>query len=576
MAGPGRGRHWRLIGVAAIAVVAAVVGWFAGRNISSPEDVASDVDPPEPSLITVPVELRELSTSVVIRGDVLLEGSFDIQIDSSAGLETGGVAVTTGTPLLERDLVEEGAVLLEVSERPVIALQGELPMFRSFAPGSRGDDVQQLEDALVRLGFDPGAADGVYDQDTETAVEALYIQAGYIAAGLTDEERSRLDAARAAVDQAKSALTSAQSSLSQARQPVAQSTRLQLEQARDGARDGVDLAKAQADEAKAVAAQAVADAVVAVDEATAAVELATARLAEAEAGTHPDTGEPPTEDELAQLAEDVDAATNVLTAAEAAVATAEASEAVVAEQQESFIDDAEANLAIAQAQLNELLAAPDTTFESQAVTDAQDRVNEAEAELAVVEAETGIRVPRAEIVFIDTLPRRVQRLNVERGDIVSGTAMTVSGATVTIESAVASSDRPLLKVGDVATADDQSLGIEFTAEITQLADNPGGRVSDTRYYVELHPTDDIEDDVAGLNLRVTIPISTTGGEVMTVPLAALSAGADGSVRVEVEDPEGSGTTRTVTVATGLETTGFVEVRPVEGDLEPDDRVVVGR
>ena len=121
-----------------------------------------------------------------------------------------------------------------------------------------------------------------------------------------------------------------------------------------------------------------------------------------------------------------------------------------------------------------------------------------------------------------------------------------------------------------------SLGIEFEAVITELADNPGGRVSENRYYIEFEPTAPVDGDVAGLNLRVTIPVSTTGGEVLTVPLAALSAGADGSVRVEVESESTPGETRVVTVATGLETTGFVEVRALDGELEVGDRVVVGR
>jgi hypothetical protein len=78
----------------------------------------------------------------------------------------------------------------------------------------------------------------------------------------------------------------------------------------------------------------------------------------------------------------------------------------------------------------------------------------------------------------------------------------------------------------------------------------------------------------GLNLQVTIPISSTEGEVLAVPIAALSAGADGSTRIQVE--EADGTVRFVHVAVGLRAQGYAEVRPVADErLEEGDRVVVG-
>ena len=54
-------------------------------------------------------------------------------------------------------------MLIEVNGRPVLALQGDAPMYRTLRPGDTGDDVRQLELALARLGFDPGPVDGTYD-----------------------------------------------------------------------------------------------------------------------------------------------------------------------------------------------------------------------------------------------------------------------------------------------------------------------------------------------------------------------------------------------------------------------------
>ena len=79
---------------------------------------------------------------------------------------------------------------------------------------------------------------------------------------------------------------------------------------------------------------------------------------------------------------------------------------------------------------------------------------------------------------------------------------------------------------------------------------------------------------ADVNFRITIPVTSSGGEVMAVPLAALSAGSDGTTRVEVETSPGE--TKIVVVNPGLRAQGLVQVDPIDGTLEAGDRVVVGR
>jgi multidrug efflux pump subunit AcrA (membrane-fusion protein) len=79
---------------------------------------------------------------------------------------------------------------------------------------------------------------------------------------------------------------------------------------------------------------------------------------------------------------------------------------------------------------------------------------------------------------------------------------------------------------------------------------------------------------------VQIAVGATEGDVLSVPLAALTAGPGGESRVEIveSDPrEGKDAeTRTVVVKTGLAAKGAVEVTAVDGDLEEGDLVVVGR
>ena len=56
------------IGVAiGVVIAAAAIGWIAAGQIRSPAQVAAEAEPPEPSLITVPVELLVISNDVVTR-----------------------------------------------------------------------------------------------------------------------------------------------------------------------------------------------------------------------------------------------------------------------------------------------------------------------------------------------------------------------------------------------------------------------------------------------------------------------------------------------------------------------------
>lgn len=571
MIGVGR-RRQALVGVVVLAVLSALVGFVAGRTIKSPADAAADAEVPEASLITVPVELRVLASNVVVRGDARLEGSVDVTVDGSAGLSTGGVAVVTSISASEGEVLSEGSVLIEVSERPVLVLAGELPMFRSLGPGSRGDDVSQLQEALARLGF-ATPVDGVYGEDTERAIELLYGSIGYSAPGLTDSERADLNAAREALDGAQSQLNASIRQLDELKAPLPRSTVLQANASLASAEAAVTIASASAAEALATADATIAALIVDRSAAQAASGLADDRLAEAQGGTHPDTGLAPTAQELTDLAAEAAAAAEARLAAEKAVTAGQAGRVLTETETQRTVNDAETQLEIARAQHEELLAPPNILSASEAVTDSRAVRDRAAAAQADLEARTGVRVPLAEVVFVRALPSRVQRLFVSRGDLVSGPVMTISGADVTIDSAIPTSDRSLVAEGMMATVDDQALGLSFDAEITTLADEPGGRATEGRYFMELTPVEDPGTDVAGLNLRITIPVTSTGGEVLTVPLAALAAGGDGSVRIEIEDD--SGDVRTVTVTTGLETTGFVEITPVEGSVEPGDRVVIG-
>ncbi|MDH3302441.1 MAG: peptidoglycan-binding protein [Acidimicrobiia bacterium] len=156
-------------------IVAALGGWLAGRQITTPAEIAALTAAPEPSPILVPVERRVLTADVVTRGTGRYGTPREVSVAPSPLAPSP--AIVTDLPSIGT-VVAEGEVLFEVSGRPVIVLEGSTPSFRDLGPAMSGDDVAQLEAALDRLGLEPGPVDGRYDGSTEAAVRRLYDTVG--------------------------------------------------------------------------------------------------------------------------------------------------------------------------------------------------------------------------------------------------------------------------------------------------------------------------------------------------------------------------------------------------------------
>lgn len=550
-----------------MAVLAAAVGWFAGQRIKSPADIAAETEAPEASLITVPVEERELSTSVVIRGQVEFDDVAEIPVNPSVA----GSTIITNVPLAVGEDLVEGAVAIEVAGRPLLVLEGELPVFRPLAPGVEGPDVRQLEEALTRLGYNAGQVDEVFDNNTEEAIAAFYRAAGYSPNEPSSDELAQLQGARDRVRLANTQLTQAQAGSSEG---VSESTRLSLDQQVQQAQDFLTDAET---ERTAVLAPFIADREAAETEereARTAAELAAARVLTARGGTHPETGDPVTAAELAEFERVNTEASERLVAAVAATPLALAAEDAVRLEQDRLVRDATTNLAIAVASRTEALTPP---AGGTGVADARAELADANAALADLDAQIGTSIPTNELIFLPQLPRVVQQVFVETGDIPQGSAMSVTGSGVVIRSSVSGADRSLISEGVEGIMEDGNLGISVPVRVAFVADAPGGQnVGEGRFGVRLEPVGDLPEDAINQNLRVTVPFQSTDGAVLAVPVAALSAGADGSSRVQVERADGS--VEVVVVRTGLlaRALGLVEISPIDGDLAAGDRVVVGR
>ena len=559
-----------LVAVAGVAVLAGVVGWMLGRQIESPAEAAARISPPPASLISVPVELRELSSAVVTRGTIEFDQTTGIEV---TGSEAGSSIITRLTKA-EGDELVEGDVAIEVAGRPLFVLEGELPVFRSLTPGLEGPDVAQLEEALERLGLDPGPVDGIFGARTEQAIEQLYRDAGYRPPAIDRGDQATLDGARDRVSQAEKSLSSAEAESIPVGLPRSQRLELdrsvaQIEATLAGLRADRSQALAELDRARVAAAEAMTGA---------EQRFSTARMRHEQAvrnRVHPDTGVTPTAQELEVLRVKRRDAKLFLDDALANVESATAEYDSEARVWAPLISDALVDVEIAKAQRSEAITQASDTGGQDLVGDLREELTNAREDLVLLERDIGTRLPASEVLFLPSLPRLVQRINVKVGDFPQGSVMDVTGSEIAIVSGVSAADRALLELGQAGTLDDPNEGISIEAEIDFIADNPGGpNLSSDRFRVRLIPTGDVPDEVFSQNLRLRIPISSTGGEVLAVPLAALSAAADGSSRVEkLIDPE---TTELIEVRVGLASAGFVEVEALVGQLDTGDRVIVGR
>jgi hypothetical protein len=612
-----RRRRGMLIALVAVVALAAI-GWAAARQIRSPAQIAADAAAPAASQVTVPVELRTLSTKVIVRGTVRFGGRQNVELATSS-LEQGSDIVTE--PARSRDKLEPGDVAMSVDGRPVFVLPGAVSMHRDLHRGSRGHDVRQLEAALASMGHAPGPADGLFDAATQGAVSAFYIARTFEPAGATDAQVEQLRTAQADAAIARDAHLQAVNAVEQARRGGAPG---EVEQARIDATTAVDelhaaelavpAAQARLRTARRLAAaaagavgrarsnnrrdQAAADADVAVKQGALDLAIDEERLALLRRNDVP-LDAPLSERETAAAA--VGAATRAIRQARAelaaAVAAAEAvrasaSAAVRQARSEAANLATDARLAAAElrrarrglrvarrqtrlqnARVRALTTGVDTgTLE--AITAAA--AAEARRTRAVVDRlsrEAGIRVPADELIFLPDLPVRVDEVKAERGSTLSGPVMTVTSSEVVVDSSLAVSDAGLVRSGDLVTIEEQDLGIRAEGRVGEVDRTPGTRkVDPNRFYFSVVPTSPVLA-LVGASVRLSIAVKSTRGAVLAVPVSALSVGGDGSSRVQVRR---GGRTRLLEVVPGLAAEGYVEVRPAGGErLDAGEHVVVG-
>ncbi len=133
---------------------AGAAGWWLRAQEPPPPRETVDPDP-----LTVPVEWGTANESVFGAATVEYGRLRTIRVD-------GGTVTAVGT---SGTIVAEGESPIEIDLRPLFVLVGVRPTFRSLDLDSEGADVIQLQEALVRLGYDPGGVDGTFGVGTRQA-----------------------------------------------------------------------------------------------------------------------------------------------------------------------------------------------------------------------------------------------------------------------------------------------------------------------------------------------------------------------------------------------------------------------
>ena len=434
----------------------------------------------------------------------------------NATIDTGEErAIVTGRVPKVGSVLNAKDVALEVAGRPVIVLPGDLPAYRDLSIGSVGPDVAQLQAALIGLGYALEPTD-TFTEATSQAISALYTDLGY--------------------------------------QPPSAATG-------DGESGGSEQTTAER----------------AVQEAASALSAAQAAY---DAAGQPKGGSAVVE------------AQNAVASAQRALDAA-----VRNKKSEDEIADLQGDVALAQAQLAEAQAPDDVTELAAEVNSAQLALSAAQEDLASITEAAQPGFPASEALFLPNLPRRVDQVNVRRGQLLDSTALVVSGNTLAITGSLSKQDAPQIVKGMQATFS-LAGGEEMTATVTKVAKSKPKTETDEEgeeegssgeasaspsgpYVVTLRPnkinkaqTEQLRD----ANVRVKFEIESTEGEVLAVPIAALTAGPDGTSRIEVAktqnaDPEDI---EVIEVETGLSAQGFVEIISDDPRLVEGANVVVGR
>lgn len=158
--GAHRGRRALGVLVALVALAVAVgAGWWGARATLEPEVAATPEGQAAQMVWASATESsvgRSLPLSTTLRQPA--------RVVAGNGLSGVVTEVNPGQ-------VEVGDTVYAVADVPVRVVEGEMPFYRELALDAKGEDVAQLQQALVDLGYLDAEADGEFDEATQEALQ---------------------------------------------------------------------------------------------------------------------------------------------------------------------------------------------------------------------------------------------------------------------------------------------------------------------------------------------------------------------------------------------------------------------
>ncbi|MEU7719317.1 peptidoglycan-binding domain-containing protein [Streptomyces tibetensis] len=198
-------------------------------------------------------------------------------------------------------------------------------------------------------------------------------------------------------------------------------------------------------------------------------------------------------------------------------------------------------------------------------------------------------VPASEVVFVPSLPARVVSVPVQVGDPVKGPVITLARGGPTLTGQLDPAQAGLVTAGMKVSVLAEATGAQARGTVESVGalvtpgdgkDGPegspdsGGAEGGGAYRpLVVKPDKAWSATFAGQDVRITVTAAATAKEVLAVPEAAITAGADTRTAVTVVTDTGG--RRTVRVTTGVSADGLVQITPVGARLGPGARVVVG-
>lgn len=526
-----------LLIIVLLVVLSGLAGGYLGTKIKSPAEAAARTAAPEPSPILVPIERRIVQSSLITRGIGRFGTKKEVTLPLSEFKKNVGRISNLSEP---GTILNNGDLLGVVSGRPVFLLQGEIPMYRDLKFGDSGDDVLQLEVAINHMGFDCGKLDGIFDDDTSNAVSNLYKLKGWDAYYIGETQIELVNKLELDLEKSEQEILGNKIKTSEL---IADYNLLKNDYK-------------VAFKSLNIANKSVTTENLNLESKLIVADIKTKKLKNVRKGVRI------TIDGIWTSKEDNERDLNLLKM-----------------NGESSINNAKLEVDRINGQINKIKSNILSTDEKIKVSKNTQQTIEKNRDLIKSRLEhaksmLGANVPMDEIVYSKNFPLSVSSLILNQGDYITGPIMVVSDSQLVIDSSISIDNSKYIYNGMEVYIDEVDLGIKETGKISYVSDSPGTHGVDAYHiYIEVSLSTKITKKLDGLSVRINIPLKSSNGKVLVVPLSAISLSSNGESRIQLKGNDNL--LKYSTITSGLVANGYAEILNSEIKLNDGDLVVIG-